>query len=68
MSAKNRSDVKKKFTNYQIETAIKVMMESTSVRNWVSSEHRFLGIDVNTWAGRERIENLKREYAEKLIQ
>ncbi len=56
------------FTNYQIETAIKVMMESSSVRNWVSSEIRFLGLDTDTKEGQERYESLKRAAAERMIQ
>ena len=65
----NLSSIRKKgFTQYQVETAIKVMMESKSVLNWVNSEVKFLGIDITTAEGKARYDNLRREAALRMIQ
>ena len=68
MSTSRRGNLRSKFTKYQIETAIKVMMGSKSVCNWVDSEVKFLKLDVTTKEGQERYENLKRIAATKMIQ
>ena len=56
-----------KFTKHEIETAIRVVMQSGRVTNWVESEAKFLGVDINTPAGQEFYERNVREQAEKII-
>ena len=57
-----------KFTKHELETAIRVLMQSRRVTNWVKSEAKFLGVDLSTPAGQEFYERTARAYAEKLIK
>lgn len=57
-----------KFTRSEIETAIRVLIESQMVKNWVTSEAKFLEVDLNTPAGQEFYEREARLAAERLIK
>ncbi len=57
-----------KFTKHQIEIAISVLMESRIVKNWVTSEAKFLNVDLNTPQGREFYNREARLAAERLIK
>jgi len=57
-----------KFTKHELETAIRVLMKSRRVTNWVKSQAEFLGVDLNTPAGQEFYERNARAYAETLIK
>lgn len=57
-----------KFTKHEIETAIRVLMESQMVKHWVESEARFLEVDLNTPRGQEFYEREARLAAERLIK
>lgn len=57
-----------KFTKHEIETAIKVLMKSKKVRNWVTSQANFLGVDLDTAEGQEFFEKHARAEAERLIR
>ena len=57
-----------KFTKHELETAIRVLMKSRRVTNWVKSQAEFLGVDFNTPAGQEFYERNARAYAETLIK
>lgn len=59
---------KGKFTKREVETAIRVMMDSQIVRNWVTSEARFLEVDLNTPQGQEFYTREARAAAERLIK
>jgi len=59
---------KSKFTKHQIEVAISVLMESRIVKNWVTSEAKFLGVDLNTPRGREFYQREARLAAERLVK
>ena len=59
---------KAKFTKRERENAIKVLMESRIVKNWVESQAKLLGIDLNTPVGREFFEREARAQAERLIK
>ena len=59
---------KAKFTKRERENAVKVLMESRIVRNWVESQAKLLGIDLNTPAGYEFFERESKTQAEKLIK
>ncbi len=59
---------KSKFTKHQIEVAICVLMESRIVKNWVKSEAKFLGVDLNTPQGREFYQREARAAAERFIK
>lgn len=60
-------DRKSKFTPYQIETAVAVLMESATVRNRVLGEMRFLEIDQYTEEGKKFMERESRKYAQTLL-
>ena len=57
-----------KFTKHEIETAIRVVMQSRMTTRWVESEAKFFGVDLSTPAGEEFYERTTRAYAEKLIK
>ena len=57
-----------KFTKHEGEIAIKVLMQSRRVTNWVKSEAAFLKVDLSTPAGQEFYERNARAQAEKLIK
>lgn len=57
-----------KFTKHELETAIRVLMQSRMVTNWVKSQARFLGVDLSTPAGQEFHEREARAAAERLIK
>lgn len=59
---------KTKFTKHEIETAIRVLMQSRAVKNWVESEAKFLGINLDTPAGKIFFEKQSRAAAERLIK
>ena len=57
-----------KFTKQEQETAIRVVMESRRITNWVESEAKLLGVDLSTPAGQQFYERTARAQAEKLIE
>lgn len=57
-----------KFTKHELETANRILMQSRRVTNWVKSQAKFLGVDLNTPAGQEFYERNARAYAETLIK
>jgi hypothetical protein len=57
-----------KFTKHEMEAAIRVLMQSRIVTNWVKSQAEFLGVDLSTPAGQEFYERNARAYAETLIK
>ena len=57
-----------KFTKHELETTIRVLMQSRRVTNWVKSQAEFLGVDLSTPAGQEFYERNARAYAETLIK
>ncbi|GEM_PF-2230696 len=57
-----------KFTKHELETAIRVLMQSRGVTHWVESEARLLGVDLSTPKGKEFYERETRAQAEKLIK
>lgn len=57
-----------KFTKHELETAIRVMMESRIVTKWVKSQAKFFGVDLSTPTGQEFYERETRVAAEKYIQ
>lgn len=59
---------KSKFTKHELETAIRVMIESSIVTNWVESQAKFLGVDLSTPAGQEFWERETRAAAERYIR
>ena len=59
---------KAKFTKRELENAIKVLMESRIVKNWVESQAEHLGVDLNTLEGREFFKREARAQAERLIK
>jgi len=59
---------KSKFTRKEIETAIRVLMEAKIVRNWVKSEAKFFGVDLDTPRGKIFFEQNARAMAERLIR
>lgn len=59
---------KGKFSKHEIETTIRVLMESRSVKNWVDAEARFLGVNLNTLEGQEFYKREARQAAERLLK
>jgi len=59
---------KGKFTKSEIETTIRVMMESEMVKHWVTSEAKFLEVDLSTPQGQEFYVREARLAAERLIK
>jgi len=59
---------KSNFTKHQIETAVLVLMECAQVKNWVESEARFLGVDLQTPEGEKFYAREARAAAERLIK
>ena len=57
-----------KFTKHELETAIRILMQSRGVTRWVKSQARFLKVDLSTPAGQEFYERETRAQAEKLIR
>ena len=57
-----------KFNKHDLETAIRVLMQSHMVTHWVKSQAQFLGVDLSTPKGQEFYERKARAYAEKLIK
>lgn len=57
-----------KFTKHELETAIRVFMQSRMTTRWVESQAKFFGVDLSTPAGQEFYERTARAYAEKLIK
>ncbi len=58
---------KTKFTNHEIETAIKVLLESKQVRKWVQAEADFLEVDLDTPEGKQFWEREARAAAMRMI-
>lgn len=56
-----------KFTPHEIETAIRVAMESKQVKEWVKGQAKFLGVDLSTHEGRVFYEREARVAAKRLI-
>lgn len=57
-----------RFTKHEVETAIRVLIQSKKVRNWVKSQADFLGVDLDTAEGQEFFEKNARAEAERLIR
>ena len=57
-----------KFTKHEMEIAIRVLMQSRRVTNWVKGEAKLLGVDLSTPTGQEFYERNARAYAEKLLR
>lgn len=57
----------KRFTPHQVETAIQVAMESKAVKNWVESEMKFVGANLNTPEGRACYGREARAAARRLL-
>jgi len=57
-----------KFSRHELETTIRVLMESQAVKNWVSAEAKFLGVDLDTPAGKVFWEREARAAAERLMK
>lgn len=55
-------------TKRQIEAAVKVLMQSEYVGNWVRSEAKFLGVDLDTPEGKNFFDRVAREMAERLVR
>lgn len=55
-------------TKRQIEAAVKVLMQSQYVKNYVKAEANFLGVNLDTPEGKKFFERTARETAEKLIR
>ena len=51
------------FTKHELETAIRVFMQSRMTTRWVKSQAKFLGVDLSTPAGQEFYERTARTYA-----
>lgn len=58
---------KGKFTQHEIDTAIKVLIDSSYVKNWVMGELKAYGVDPNSQAGLDFKKKRSKEIAEKLI-
>ena len=56
------------FTKHEIEIAIRVLMQSRLVREWVKSQAKFVGVDLSTPAGQEFYEREARAQAARLIK
>ncbi len=56
-----------KFTPHEVETAIKVAMESKQVKKWVEGQARFFGVDLDTPDGKVFYEREARAAAKRLI-
>lgn len=65
-----KSQVRKRaeFTKHEMETAIKVFMQSHFVTAWVKSQAEYLGVDLMTPKGQDFYERERRKYAEKLMK
>ena len=59
---------KAKFTKHELDIAVRVFMETSMVKNWVKSQAKLLGVDLNTPAGHEFLNREARAQAEKLIK
>ena len=59
---------KAKFTKHELETAIRVLMQSRMVTRWVKSQAEFLGVDLSTPAGQEFYERETRAAAERFVK
>ena len=59
---------KTSFTKHEIEIAIRVLMQSRLVREWVKSQAKFVGVDLSTPAGQEFYEREARAQAARLIK
>lgn len=59
---------KGKFTKSEVEAAIRVLVESKIVRNWVQGEARAFGVDLTTLRGQEFYVREARAAAERLIK
>lgn len=59
---------KGKFTKGEIETTIRVLMDSQIVKHWVISEAKFLEVDLSTPQGQEFYRREARLAAERLIK
>jgi len=57
-----------KFTKHELETTIRVLMQSRRVTNWVKSQAEYLGVDLSTPAGQEFYERETRAAAERFIK
>ena len=56
------------FTKHELENAIRVLMQSRIVTNWVKSEAKVLGVDLSTPEGQQFYERETRAHAERLIK
>lgn len=60
--------VDRKFTKHDLDTAVKVLMESVIVKNWVSGMAKSFNIRLDTLEGRVFYEREARAAAERLIK
>ena len=63
-----KEKLRAKFTKHELDTTIRVLVQTRRVTNWVKSQAEFLGVDLSTPAGQEFYERNARAYAEKLIK
>ncbi len=56
-----------RFTPHEVETAIRVAMESKQVKKWVKGQARFLGVDLDTPDGKVFYERESRAAAKRLL-
>ena len=59
---------KVKFTEEEIETTVRVLMQSNIVGHWVGGEAKFLGIDLDTPEGKTFFREHSRAAAKRLIK
>lgn len=63
-----RRKFKEKFTDHDVETAVRILIESHYVRNWIEGEAKAFGLSLDSLEGLRFRERRSRELAEKLIQ
>lgn len=61
-------DYSVKITRHDRETAIKVLQQSSLVRNWLTRQCEAFGLDIHTVAGKKFAAEQGRKYAERLIR
>ncbi len=61
------SKFKGMFTKHEVDTAIKVLLESDYVKNWVFGELRAFGVDPSSPEGIRFIQKRSPEIAKKII-
>lgn len=59
---------KSKFSRHDIETTIRVLMETRAVKNWVESEAKFIGVNLDSLEGQEFYKRESRKAAERILK